>query len=78
MSVAQVNDILLAMYVGYFSRILDIFNKAEVDYNILSIDISYIIDIKMDYIIKGEILCIPFYWYQQVFTSKTMKWNLIR
>ena len=67
------NDILLAMYVGYFSRILDIFNKAEVDYNILSIDISYIIDIKMDYIIKGEISCIPFYWYQQVFTSKTMK-----
>ena len=67
------NDTLLAMYVGYFSRILDIFNKAEVDYNILSIDISYIIDIKMDYIIEGEILCIPFYWYQQVFTSKTMK-----
>ena len=61
LSVAQVNDILLAIYVGYFSRILDIFNKAEVDYNILSIDISYIIDIKMDYIIKGEILCIPFY-----------------
>ena len=55
------NDILLAMYVGYFSRILDIFNKAEVDYNILSMDISYIIDIKMGYIVKGEILCIPFY-----------------
>ena len=54
------NDILLAMYAGYFSRILGIFNKAEVDYNILSIDISYIID-KKRIILSKERFCVSLF-----------------